>query len=76
VHAGLEDLAHKLDLVANRVVVAVIVAALAVASALMAAFIQSGPQFLGVSIWGIPGFVIAMFFGIWLLWAIVRSGRL
>jgi ubiquinone biosynthesis protein len=76
VHAGLEDLTHKLDLVANRVVVAVIVAALAVASALMAAFIQSGPQFLGVSIWGIPGFVIAMFFGIWLLWAIVRSGRL
>ena len=76
VHIGLDDLTHKLDLLTNRIVIALIVAALAVASALMAAFISAGPHLLGVSIWGLPGFVVALLFGIWLMWAIVRSGRL
>ena len=76
VHIGLDNLAHKLDLLTNRIVIALIVAALAVASALMAAFISAGPRLLGVSIWGVPGFVVALLFGIWLMWAIVRSGRL
>ena len=56
VHVGLDDLTHKFDLLTNRIVIALIVAALAVASALMAAFISEGPQLLGVSVWGHPGF--------------------
>jgi ubiquinone biosynthesis protein len=76
VHSGLDNLAHKLDLLTNRVVVAVVVAALAVAGAIMAAFIPSGPRLLGISIWGLPGFAVALVFGIWLMWAIMRSGRL
>jgi ubiquinone biosynthesis protein len=76
VHTGLDDLAHKLDLLTNRVVVAVVVAALAVSGALMSAFIDTGPRLLGVSIWGVPGFAAALVFGVWLMWAILRSGRL
>jgi ubiquinone biosynthesis protein len=76
VHVGLDNLTHKLDLIANRIVIALIVAALAVASALMAAFISAGPRLLGVSFLGLAGFAVALVFGIWLMWAIVRSGRL
>ncbi len=75
-HTGLEDLIHHLDLVTNRLVVAVVTAALALASAVIVTFVDSGPHLLGLSIWGIPGFVVALFFGAWLLWAIFRSGRL
>jgi len=27
-------------------------------------------------VWGIPGFVISLLFGLWLIYAIIRSGRL
>lgn len=75
-HTGLDDLVHHLDLLTNRVVVAVVAAALALASAIILTFVESGPHLFGLSIWGIPGFVVALFFGVWLLWAIFRSGRL
>lgn len=75
-HAGLEDLTHRLDLVTNRLVVALVASALALSSAIIATFVQSGPRLFGLSVWGIPGLVIATFFGVWLLWAIFRSGRL
>ncbi len=73
---GLDDLIHKLDILTNRLVVAVVVTAVLLSSALMAVFVQEGPRFLGVSFWGAPGFLIASGFGVWLLWAIFRSGRL
>src|SRR5660397_104108 len=76
IHRGLDRLTHKLDVVTNRMVVGIVVAALGLASSLLAAFVQSGPRVLGVSVWGIPGFVAALVFGSWLIWGIVRSGRL
>jgi ubiquinone biosynthesis protein len=71
VHVGLDNLTHKLDLIANRIVIALIVAALAVASALMAAFISAGPRLLGVSFLGLAGFAVALVFGIWQV--VIRS---
>lgn len=76
VHSGLENFIHRLDLVANRLVVAVVTVALALASSIIATFVDQGPHLLGLSVWGIPGFLVAVFFGVWLLWAIFRSGRL
>jgi len=76
VHTGLEDFSHKLDILTNRVVVALVAASLGIASSLVAVFVTEGPHVLGVSIWGIPGFLAALLFGVWLMWAIVRSGRL
>ncbi len=73
---GLDDFSHKLDILTNRIVVAVVATALLLSSALLAAFISVGPRFFGVSLWGAPGFLIATSFGLWLLWAIFRSGRL
>jgi len=74
-HRGLENLITELDKDSNRVAFSVIVAAIIVGSSLI---IQSdkGPHLLGYPLIGIIGYVIAGFMGLWLLIAILRSGRL
>ena len=74
-HQGLENLIIRLDIASNRLSFALIVAALVIGSSLM---VQSnrGPAFLGLPLIGVAGFIIAAFFGIWLIISIVRSGRL
>jgi len=76
VHTGLEDFSHKLDILMNRLVVSLVAVSLGVASSIVAVFVTGGPHLLGVSVWGVPGFVATLFFGVWLMWAILRSGRL
>ncbi len=75
-HTGLEDIIHRLDIIANRVVVALVCIALGVTSTAVAIIIEGGPHLGGVSVWGVPGFVGSLFFGAWLIYAIIRSGRL
>lgn len=75
-HTGLEDMIHRLDLVTNRIVVALISIALGATGAAVAIFVERGPQVGGLSVWGIPGFVLSFWFGVWLIYAIIRSGRL
>ncbi|MHB0978526.1 MAG: ABC1 kinase family protein [Thermoleophilia bacterium] len=76
VHTGLENFSHKLDILTNRLVMALVVVSLGVSSSIVAVFVAGGPHVLGVSVWGIPGFLAALFFGVWLMWAIFRSGRM
>ena len=73
---GIDNLARRRDFAANRIAIALVAGSLALASSIMAAFVDEGPRVLGLSAWSIPGFLIATFFGIWLLWAVLRSGRL
>jgi len=75
-HVGLEDFSHKLDLITNRMVLAILTVALGVISTLILLFVHDGPLIFGLSLFGVPGVLIAVFFGAWLMWAIVRSGRL
>ncbi len=75
VHVGLENFSHKLDLITNRVVLAMLTIALGVIGTLIILFVETGPQVFGMSIFGLPGVIIAFVFGAWLMWAIVRSGR-
>jgi ubiquinone biosynthesis protein len=75
-HRGLDDLISKVDILANRLVFAFLIAALIIASSLLGIFSESGVRFLGVSIFGLLGFVIAALLGLLLLIGIVRSGRL
>lgn len=74
-HRGLENLITELDKDSNRIAFSVIVAAIIVGSSLI---IQSdkGPHLFGYPLIGIIGYVIAGFMGLWLLIAILRSGRL
>ncbi len=75
-HRGLDELISKVDVLANRLVFALLIAALILGSSLLGIFSESGVRFLGVSIFGLLGFVIAALLGLALLVGIVRSGRL
>ncbi len=75
-HTGLENVIHRLDVIMNRLVVALVCIALGVTSTAVAILIKGGPHVAGLSVWGLPGFAGSLFFGAWLIWAIIRSGRL
>jgi ubiquinone biosynthesis protein len=75
-HQGLDELISKVDILANRLVFAFLIAALIIGSSLLGIFSEAGVRFLGVSIFGLLGFVIAAILGLALLVGIVRSGRL
>ncbi|BBL79632.1 ubiquinone biosynthesis protein UbiB [Rubrobacter xylanophilus] len=75
-HGGLDELISKLDILANRLVFALLIAALIVGSSMLGVFVRGGPQVLGLSIFGFAGFVAAALLGLALLVGIIRSGRL
>jgi ubiquinone biosynthesis protein len=76
VHKGLDDLMSKIDVVFNRLVVAMVVAGGLIGSSLIGIFAKSGPQLLGINIISVIGFALSGVLGVWLLWGVVRSGRL
>ncbi len=76
VHKGLDEFMHKLDVAFNRLVVAMVVTGGLIGSSLIGIFADSGPHVLGIHIISALGFVLAGILGVWLLWGVVRSGRL
>ena len=76
VHKGLDDLLNRLDVVFNRLVIAMIVAGGLIGSSLIGIFATGGPQVLGVNIISVLGFAFSTALGVWLLWGVIRSGRL
>jgi ubiquinone biosynthesis protein len=76
VHKGLDEFMHKLDVAFNRLVVALVVTGGLIGSSLIGIFADSGPHILGIHIISAIGFVLAGVLGLWLLWGVVRSGRL
>jgi ubiquinone biosynthesis protein len=75
-HAGLDDLISKVDILANRLVFGLLIAALILGSSTLGIFVKGGAQLLGLSVLGLIGFVVAAILGLLLLFAIIRSGRL
>jgi ubiquinone biosynthesis protein len=75
-HQGLEALSHRLDLVVNRLVIAVVAVGGGIASALIGIFAEQGPQVFGLHFLSVLGFSLSALLGLWLVWAVVRSGRL
>jgi ubiquinone biosynthesis protein len=75
-HTGLEDVTHRLDVITNRLVVALVTIALGVTGTAVGIMVEGGPHVAGLSVWGLPGFAGSFFFGVWLIYAIIRSGRL
>jgi ubiquinone biosynthesis protein len=76
VHKGLDDLLARMDVVFNRLVVAMIVAGGLIGSSLIGIFAKAGPHLLGINIISVIGFVLSGGLGFWLLWGVIRSGRL
>lgn len=75
-HAGLDELISKVDILANRLVFALLIAALIIGSSMLGIFLKGGIRVLGVSVFGLIGFVFAAILGLLLLIGIIRSGRL
>ncbi len=76
VHKGLGDLRHTIDVAFNRLVVAMVVAGGLIGSSLIGIFAERGPRLLGLHVISLAGFVVSGLLGLWLLWGVVRSGRL
>jgi ubiquinone biosynthesis protein len=76
VHKGLDEFMHKIDVAFNRLIIALVVAAGLIGSSLIGVFATTGPQVLGLNIVSAFGFFLAGVLGIWLLWGVIRSGRL
>jgi ubiquinone biosynthesis protein len=76
VHKGLDEFMAKIDVVFNRLVVAMIVAGGLIGSSLFGIFAKAGPHLLGINVISVLGFALSGFLGAWLLWGVVRSGRL
>ncbi len=76
VHKGLDEFMHKIDVAFNRLVVALIVASGLIGSALIGIFAETGPQILGLHFLSVIGLLLSGILGAWLLWGVIRSGRL
>ncbi|MCY7302671.1 MAG: AarF/ABC1/UbiB kinase family protein [Thermoleophilia bacterium] len=69
---GFDDLTYRIDHAVNRIAVALVVLGGLVGSSIVGALSTGGP--LGVI--AFVGFVLSGAFAVWLVWGIVRSGRL
>ncbi len=75
-HRGLDKLISRVDILANRLVFALLIGALILGSSLIGVFGESGVRVLGIGVFGLVGFVLAALLGLALLLGIIRSGRL
>jgi ubiquinone biosynthesis protein len=72
VHKGLDEFMVRLSAALNRLVVA----GGLIGSSLIGIFAKSGPHVLGINAISVLGFFLSGLLGIWLLWGVIRSGRL
>lgn len=77
-HGGIDELIGEVDVLANRLVFALVTGALLIGSSLIGAFASSGPQvpILGVPVVAFAGFFLAAMMAALLLVVIFRSNRL
>jgi ubiquinone biosynthesis protein len=75
-HRGIEDFIGSLDKEINRLVVAIVTLGVVLGSALIAGLVEGGPQIFGMNVFAVAGFGAAFFIGAWLVWGIIRSGRI
>jgi ubiquinone biosynthesis protein len=77
-HGGLDQLSGEVDVLANRLVFAIVTGALLIGSSFLGAFVAGGPQvpYLGGPVVAFIGFTIALIMASVLLAVIYRSRRL
>ncbi len=75
-HKGLDDLIGSVDVMANRLVVAIVMAGTVIGSSLIGLSARTGPHLLGINILALFGFTLATALGMLLVFSIARSGRL
>ncbi|HET8967906.1 MAG TPA: AarF/UbiB family protein, partial [Gaiellaceae bacterium] len=73
---GIDEIDDHIDKATNRIAVAVVILGGLMGSAIIGVFAESGPHAVGIHLLALVGFLIAGVFGIWLVWGILRHGRL
>jgi len=76
VHKGLDEFMPRIEQGFNRLVIALIAAGGLIGSSLIGVFATGGPHVFGVHVLAFIGFILSGVLGAWLLWGVVRSGRL
>jgi ubiquinone biosynthesis protein len=76
VHKGLDEFLAKLDPLVNRLVIALVVTGGLIGSSLIGIFAKTGPHIIGLHVVSVLGFGLSVVLGVWLLWSVLRSGRL
>jgi ubiquinone biosynthesis protein len=74
-HEDLHHLIRDIDKSSNRLSFSVITAAIIIASSIIIHAAQ-GPMLFGLPVFGLLGYIIAAFLGLWILIGIMRSGQL
>jgi ubiquinone biosynthesis protein len=73
---GIDEIDDHIDKASNRLSVALIVAGGLVGSAIIGVFADEGPHVMGLHLLSVLGFLISGAFGLWLVWGVMRHGRL
>ena len=76
VHKGLDEFLEATQRVFNRLVVALIVTGGLIGSSVIGVFATGGPKIFGINAVSVIGFSLSAILGAWLLWGVIRSGRL
>ena len=76
VHKGLDEFMQRMNVAFNRLVVALVVTGGLIGSSLIGIFATQGPTVLGINVLSVVGFILSGGLGVWLLWGVLRSGRL
>ena len=73
---GIDELDDHIDKASNRMAVALVVAGGLLGSAIIGVFAEGGPHVMGLHLLSVVGFIISGAFGLWLVWGVMRHGRL
>jgi ubiquinone biosynthesis protein len=76
VHKGLDEFFPRIEQGFNRLVIALVAAGGLIGSSLIGVFATGGPHVFGLHVIALVGFILSGVLGAWLLWGVVRSGRL
>ncbi len=76
VHKGLDEFMPRIEQGFNRLVIALVAAGGLIGSSLIGVFAKGGQHLFGLHVISVVGFILSGLLGAWLLWGVVRSGRL
>jgi ubiquinone biosynthesis protein len=74
-HRGLDKFTTEFDRSINRLSTSMILAAMIIGSSIIM-HIDKGPKILGFPVFAFMGYTVAGLVGLWLVYAIIRSGRM
>ena len=73
---GIDQIDDHIDKATNRIAVSLVILGGLMGSAIIGVFAEGGPHALGIHLLALAGFILSGVFGTWLVWGILRHGRL